>query len=124
GTAFNRIMRPQGVALPVLGCAVWVRLSEDRVYYEDARISIAPVAPMPVLAEAVSEVLRGQPTNDETLEQAVAVAHETLKPRTSKYRATGEYRQHMIGTLLRLTLPLAVERARTGVAHAEGVGLG
>ena len=52
------------------------------------------------------------------------MAHQTLKPRTSKYRATGEYRQHMIGTLLRRTLPLAVERARTGVAHAEGVGMG
>jgi CO/xanthine dehydrogenase FAD-binding subunit len=124
GTAFHRIMRPQGVALPVLGCAVWVRLSEDRTRYEDARISIAPVAPTPILAEAASAALRGQLTDEDTLERAVEAAHESLKPRTSKYRATGEYRQHMIGTLLRRTLPLAVERARTGVAHAEGVGMG
>ena len=124
GTAFNRIMRPQGVALPILGCAVWIRLSEDRAYYEDARISIAPVAPIPMLADAVTGALRGEPTTDETIERAVEAANETLHPRTSKYRATGEYRQHMIGTLLRRTLPLAVERARTGVAHAEGVGLG
>ena len=124
GTAFNRIMRPQGVALPVLVCAVWVRLNEARTYYEDARVSIAPVAPVPIRAEAVEAALRGQPTNEETLERAIETAHETLKPRTSKYRATGEYRQHMIGTLLRRTLPLAVERARTGVAKAEGVGMG
>lgn len=123
-TAFHRIMRPQGVALPVLGCAVWVRLTPDRLYYEDVRVSIAPVAPTPILAEAVAGVLRGAPTNDDSLEKAVQAAHESLKPRTSKYRATGEYRQHMIGTLLRRTLPLAVERARTGEAHAEGVGLG
>lgn len=123
-TAFHRIMRPQGVALPVLGCAVWVRLSEDQAYYEDARISIAPVAPTPILAESVRAALCGQPANNETLERAVEAANQSLKPRTSKYRATGEYRQHMIGTLLRKTLPLAVERARTGVAHAEGVGLG
>ncbi len=123
-TAFHRIMRPQGVALPVLGCAVWVHLSEDMAYYEEVRVSIAPVAPTPVLAEAVSAALRGQPINDETLERAVEAAHDSLKPRTSKYRATGDYRQHMIGTLLRRTLPLAVERARTGVAHAEGVGMG
>lgn len=123
-TAFHRIMRPQGVALPVLGCAVWIRLTEDRTHYEDARVSIAPVAPTPILAEAVSAALRGQPINDETLERAVAAAHRSLKPRTSKYRATGDYRQHMIATLLRRTLPLAVERARTGVAHAEGVGMG
>ncbi len=124
GTAFHRIMRPQGVALPILGCAVWVRLSEDRAYYEDARISIAPVAPTPILAERVAEALRGQPINEATLDRAVEAAHESLKPRTSKYRATGDYRQHMIGTLLRRTLPLAVERARTGIAHAEGVGMG
>ena len=42
GTAFNRIMRPQGVALPVLGCAVWVRLDESREHYESARVSLAP----------------------------------------------------------------------------------
>jgi CO/xanthine dehydrogenase FAD-binding subunit len=124
GTAFNRIMRPQGVALPVLGCAVWIRLNESRTHYEDARISIAPVAPVPVRAEAVEAALRGQPATDETVERAVEVAHESLHPRTSKYRATGDYRQHMIGTLLRRTLPLAVERARTGIAHAEGVGMG
>jgi carbon-monoxide dehydrogenase medium subunit len=124
GTAFNRIMRPQGVALPVLGCAVWVRLNESRTHYEDARISIAPVAPTPILAEAAAEALRGQPVSDETTERAVEAAHHSLKPRTSKYRATGEYRQHMIGTLLRRTLPLAAERARTGVAKAEGVGMG
>jgi carbon-monoxide dehydrogenase medium subunit len=124
GTAFKRIMRPQGVALPVLGCAVWIRLSEDRAYYEDARVSIAPVAPTPILAEAVGAALRGQPTNDDTLERAVEAANQSLQPRTSKYRATGDYRQHMIGTLLRRTLPLAVERARTGIVHAEGVGLG
>ncbi len=124
GTAFHRIMRPQGVALPILGCAVWVKLNEDCTAFADARISIAPVAPTPILAEAAADALRGQPVSDETIEKAVEVAHQTLKPRTSKYRATGEYRQHMIGTLLRKTLPLAVERARTGIAHAEGVGMG
>ncbi len=124
GTAFHRIMRPQGVALPILGCAVWVKLNAECTQYEDVRISIAPVAPIPVLAVDAADALRGQAISGETLEKAVEVAHGSLKPRTSKYRATGEYRQHMIGTLLRKTLPLAVERARTGVAHAEGVGMG
>jgi carbon-monoxide dehydrogenase medium subunit len=123
-TAFHRIMRPQGVALPILGCAVWVRLNPNHTHYEDMRVCIAPVAPTPILAEAVADALRGQPVNDETLNGAVDIAHESLTPRTSKYRATGEYRQHMIGTLLRRTLPLAVERAATGIAKAEGVGMG
>ena len=66
GTAFHRIMRPQGVALPILGCAVWVKLNEDCTAFVDARISIAPVAPTPILADAVADALRGQPVSDET----------------------------------------------------------
>ncbi|MBC7809939.1 MAG: FAD binding domain-containing protein, partial [Burkholderiales bacterium] len=57
GAAFKRIMRPQGVALPVLGCAVWVRLDESREHYEDVRISINPVAPLPSRATEVEAAL-------------------------------------------------------------------
>ena len=123
GSAFKRIMRPQGVALPILGCAIWVRLTPDHNRYEDVRICIGPVSPTPSRAEAVEAALRGGPVGVDAVERAVSVARETLHPRTSKYRATGEYRVEMIDTLLRRALPLAVERARTGVAHAEGVGL-
>lgn len=122
-TAFQRIMRPQGVALPVLGCAVWVQLDERGETYADARICIGPVARTPVLAEAVQDALHGQPANAATLDKAVEVAQATIKPRTSKYRATADYRLHMIETLLRGTLPEAVQRARTGEAQAKGVGL-
>jgi carbon-monoxide dehydrogenase medium subunit len=123
GTAFKRIMRPQGVALPVLGCAVWVRLDDSGATYADVRISIGPVSKVPTRAAEVEAVLRGQPTTDETLSRAIEAAHETLNPRTSKYRATADYRQEMIEVLLRRVIPLAVERARTGQAIPEGVGI-
>lgn len=121
-TAFKRIMRPQGVALPVLGCAVWVKLDGDA--YADARACIGPVGSVPMRAIEVENALRGQAANGETLDKAVEVAGESLHPRTSKYRATAEYREYMIETLLRQALPLAVQRAQTGIAQAEGVGLG
>lgn len=123
-TAFKRIMRPQGVALPILGCAVWIRLSEDGSHYANTRICIGPIGSTPGLAVEVQDFLRGQPINDATLSHTVEIARKTLHPRTSKYRATAEYREHMIETLLRQALPLAVQRAKTGQAKAEGVGLG
>ncbi len=123
-TAFKRIMRPQGVALPVLGCAVWVRLDESRENYADVRICIGPVDRVPVRITETENALRGQPTTEATLEQAAKTARESLHPRTSKYRATAEYRDHMIETLLKQALPLAIKRARTGKIQAEGVGLG
>jgi carbon-monoxide dehydrogenase medium subunit len=123
-TAFKRIMRPQGVALPVLGCAVWVRLDEGGGIFTDVRICIGPVSQVPSRADEVEAALRGQPATKDTIYAAAQVARETLHPRTSKYRATAEYRDYMIETLLIQALPLAVHRAQTGVAQAEGIGLG
>jgi carbon-monoxide dehydrogenase medium subunit len=122
-TAFKRIMRPQGVALPILGCAAWVRLDETKTHYEDARICIGPVAKVPARADAVEAALRGQPVSDATVDQAVAAARESLHPRTSAYRATADYRREMVEVLLRRVLPLAALRAQTGEAIPEGVGM-
>ncbi|MCC6616247.1 MAG: FAD binding domain-containing protein [Anaerolineae bacterium] len=113
-TSFSRIMRPQGVALPILGCAVWVRLSEDRTHYESARACIAPTGPTPERTTVVEEALAGQPATAETIQAAIKIATEALHPRTSKYRATADYRKEMIGVLLGRTLTAAVERAQGG----------
>jgi CO/xanthine dehydrogenase FAD-binding subunit len=122
-SAFKRVMRPQGIALPVLGCAVWVRLSADGSHYDDARVCIGPAGPTPMRAEVVEDALRGQSVGDEALTAAVEAARASLHPRTSKYRASAEYRAAMIEVLLRRALLLAVQRARTDQATPEGIGL-
>lgn len=143
GTAFKRIMRPQGVALPILACAVWVQLGEhasgngsgqpvaganlddvviNDVVVDDVRICIGPVQPVPTRAREAEQAVRGRPLR-EGLPRAVAAAQAEFSPRTSKHRATAEYRVEMIDVLLRRALPLAVRRARTGEAVPEGLGL-
>jgi carbon-monoxide dehydrogenase medium subunit len=142
GTAFKRIMRPQGVALPVLACAVWVRsgkwevrsgewgvgsgeldrLMVERQVIEDARICIGPVRPAPCRAEQGEQALRGR-SLAEALEECVAAAQAEFTPRTSKHRATAAYRRELMAVLLRRSLPLAMQRALTGQAIPEGVGL-
>ncbi len=122
-TAFKRIMRPQGVALPIMGCAVWVKLDPMSANYEAARISIAPIGPKPGRASEVEAELVGKAVNGDTIESVAAFAQTVLHPRTSKYRATEDYRSEMISVLLRRTLTLATERARTGTAVPEGVGV-
>lgn len=111
-TAFSRIMRPQGVALPVLGCAVWVKLNDSKTTVVDARICIAPVAPTPIRATEIEQALIGQPATVETVTQIAEFGQTTLRPRTSKYRATAEYREEMIAVLLKRTLVPAIERAK------------
>ncbi|MEZ4671557.1 MAG: FAD binding domain-containing protein [Anaerolineae bacterium] len=122
-SAFKRIMRPQGVALPILGCAVWVRLDTTRSTFEAVRVCIAPVAPTPHRVAEVETAIMGMTATSDTIESMAELAQKVLNPRTSKYRATAAYRFEVIGVLLRRTLTLAVERARTGKAVPEGVGV-
>jgi CO/xanthine dehydrogenase FAD-binding subunit len=53
----------------------------------------------------------GGPANHEQFEKAVAIVLANVTLRTSKYRATEEYRSAMIRTYLPLILARAAERA-------------
>jgi CO/xanthine dehydrogenase FAD-binding subunit len=121
GSAFKRIMRPQGVALPILACAVWLKLG-DAGKIVDARICIGPMRAVPCRAEQAEAVLRGRSLAD-ALADCVTAAQIEFSPRSSKYRATASYRIEMIEVLLQRTLPLAWHRAATGEIIPEGVGL-
>lgn len=123
GSAFKRIMRPQGVALPVLAAAAWVKLDESGEKIVDSRVCIGPVAPVPTRITVVEEILNGSIYDDSLLDDVMRAARADLHPRTSKYRATSEYRVEMVEVLLRRALPLAVKRARTGEVVPEGIGL-
>jgi xanthine dehydrogenase FAD-binding subunit len=122
-SAFMRIMRPQGVALPILACGVWVRVEPDGEVIQDVRVCIGPVGPVPASAESVEAALKGRQFSDSLLGEVAHVARRDLHPRISKYRATAEYRVEMIEVLLRRALALAVRRARTGQAQPEGIGM-
>src|SRR5690606_34407999 len=110
---------PQGVALPILGCAVWIRLNEAQTHFETVRVSIAPAGPTPGRAAEVEAALAGQAATEDAIEYAAEIGQKTLKMRTSKYRATADYRHEMIAVLLQRTLTTAVERARTGHAAPQ-----
>lgn len=122
-SAFKRVMRPQGVALPILGCATWLKLDAQREKIEAARICIGPVAPTPMRAEVVEKAVTGKALTEEVVADAAAAAQRDLQPRTSKYRATAEYRGEIMGVLVANTLEKAWMRAKTGEAIPEGVGL-
>jgi CO/xanthine dehydrogenase FAD-binding subunit len=119
-TAFKRIMRPQGVALPILGLAAWVTIHDGS--FQDARLALGPAGPTPLRAERAEAWLRGQPATEATLEQAAEQVFAEARLRTSPHRATAEYRREMVVVLVQRALRLAVERARTGEARPEGLG--
>jgi CO/xanthine dehydrogenase FAD-binding subunit len=125
GSAFKRIMRPQGVALPILACAVWLDVGEPgpdtAVEVRDVRICIGPLSPVPVRAEKAEAALRGRSLED-ALDDCIAAARSEFMPRTSKHRATSAYRMEMIEVLLRRALLPAMRRAVGGEIIPEGIG--
>jgi xanthine dehydrogenase FAD-binding subunit len=108
-SCFKRIMRPQGVALPILNCAIWLEREKDIV--KDIHIAVGPGAATPFRATEAENTLRGQSYNEEaftrTLESLLGQAHFRTSPR----RASSDYRKHIVGGLFRDTLETAWSRA-------------
>lgn len=112
GSAFDRIMRPQAIALPILGVAARVQLTPDGERYAHVSICIGPAGPVPFRARGAEAVLTGERVGRAAVEAAVEQALAEARLRTSKYRATKAYREEMVRVLLQRVLPRAVDRAR------------
>jgi carbon-monoxide dehydrogenase medium subunit len=121
GSAFFRVMRPQGVALPMISMAARMKLDKNDII-TSARVTLGPAGPVPHLSETAINVLQGGPASMQQFECAAAAVLASVTFRTSKYRATREYREQMIRTQLPLILERAAERARSGHAVPQGVG--
>lgn len=109
GSAFKRIMRPQGVAIALLNCAIW--LEREGEIIKDIRISIGPSGPIPKRLELVENALRGSVFNPAGIEDAYQKLLDNYSFRTSKHRASQEYREEMARVLLFETIELAWKRA-------------
>lgn len=119
GSAFTRVMRPQGVALPMISMAARIQLDNDDTITA-VRISIGPAGPVPYLAKSAMTRLKGQTANTELFERAARHILKTVPLRSSKYRATQSYRAEMILTHLPLILDLATGRARDSKVNLHG----
>jgi CO/xanthine dehydrogenase FAD-binding subunit len=108
-SAFGRIMRPQGVALPILNMAVWLERSGDCI--RDIRIALGPAGPVPVRARQLEDFLVNSQYNLRTLAKAAVLISESLRFRTSPQRASKEYRYHMCEVLLENVIGTAWKRA-------------
>ncbi len=109
GSAFRRIMRPQGVALPILNLAIWIK--RDRELIQDIRIVFGPSGPTPCRAVLVEDVFRGKNWNSALLQIGIDAISSTVKFRTSKNRASAEYRYQIAKYLFTQTINDAWEKA-------------
>jgi len=111
-SAFDRIMRPQGIALPILGVAAKVTLDETLTQVTAATIAIGPAGPIPFRATAAETALTAGPLDDAAIDATIAAAQAQAQLRTSKHRASRDYRHEMVAVLLRRVIARAAARAR------------
>lgn len=108
-SAFMRIMRPQGVALPIMNNSVWLERDGDTI--KQIRIAVGPGGGVPFRALKAEAFLVGKPYTVVTFDSALEMLVEEVRFRTSKMRASSEYRYHLVGTLVKDTLDTAWKRA-------------
>jgi carbon-monoxide dehydrogenase medium subunit len=108
-SCFKRIMRPQGVALPILNCSVWLEREKDTV--KDIHIAVGPGGSTPVRATEAEAALCGRSFSEETFSHALEALLGQAKFRTSARRASAEYRKHIVGGLFRDVFEAAWKRA-------------
>lgn len=108
-SCFQRIMRPQGVALPILNCAVWLERENDII--KDIRIAVGPGGATPFRGTQAEDSLRGKSLTETTFESATEALLTQAHFRTSARRASADYRQHLVVTLFKDTLESAWKRA-------------
>jgi carbon-monoxide dehydrogenase medium subunit len=79
--------------------------------FVSARISLASVAPTPLLVDEAGAALAGKEVSDKAIDDAAEAAMAASRP-ISDMRGTIQQRRHLVGVLTRRTLRGAIERAK------------
>ena len=108
-SCFKRIMRPQGVALPIINLAVWLERKDDVI--SQMCLAVGPGGPTPWRGTEVEKALIGKSLNDETMNLAMEALLAQVGFRSSARRASADYRRHIVTGLFKEVLETAWKRA-------------
>jgi len=109
GAAYLRFIPREEMDIAIVGVGAFVQLTADRTHCEQARLTLAAVAPTPVRAREAEAFLVGKSLDQETMAQAGELAAKAAKP-ISDVRSSAAYRVEMVKVLTRRTLQKALER--------------
>lgn len=101
----------KAMEIATLGCAVRVKLSDDKTRIEDVRLGYGVAGPTPLRCRKAEEGLRGKCVSDcQAIEEFGKAALLEVNPRTS-WRASREFRLQLIEELAKRALVQAIEKA-------------
>ena len=110
GGQYIKYGKRNAMEIATLGCAVSVKLTEDKKHIQDLRLAYGVAAPSPIRCHTTEEAVKGMETG-EALAQAVGKgALEEVNPRSS-WRASREFRLQLVEELGRRAVKQAVINA-------------
>ena len=108
GSCFIKICR---TAEDLAKVSVAVVLTENGGKFQDVRLSLGAVAPVPLRAFEAEEFLEGREINDSSIEQAVQISLKAISP-ISDLRSTATYRRDVTGVAIKRAITKALERGK------------
>lgn len=113
GAVYKKFAIRGDTDISIVGVACRLTIKEDGII-EEARISLASVAPKPIRVMEIEKMLTGKMLTEELIEEAGEIAAATCTP-INDQRATAEYRKEMIRVWTRNALREAGERAKSKI---------
>jgi CO/xanthine dehydrogenase FAD-binding subunit len=110
GSSFVRLAQRKALALPMLNVAAVLTIRDG--FFEDARIIIGPVAPLPFRARNAEAALKNVSAIQESVDKAAEAASGEVQPRNSALRGSADYRREMVKVFVRRAVGLAAQRAK------------
>jgi xanthine dehydrogenase FAD-binding subunit len=115
GGSFEKVGHRRSLVISVVCLAVLVKLDRDGRIFEDVRLSIAGIRPIPRRLREIEDFLRGKVLSATLLEEAADLPLDLVQSRTRQ-----EYRRDVVRGFLVRGLISAAKRAG---AHPDGLTL-
>ena len=110
GSTYYKLANRKALDISTVGIAVYASLEEPGGPVSDVRVGLGAVAPKPIIAHTVKEVLIGKVPTEKLLDDASDAAANDCRP-IDDHRGSAWYRVQMVRTLTRRSLKLALKRA-------------
>jgi xanthine dehydrogenase FAD-binding subunit len=91
GTSFYKVGRRRSLIIAVVSAATVVRLSEDRSRFQQVRLALGSIGPVPIRAEAAEGLLTGRPVSEAAVREAASACVELVNSRSRK-----QYRRQVV----------------------------
>lgn len=101
-SAYEKLGLRNAMAISIVSVAIVLKLRDEK-YIEDVKVALGAVAPKPIRAQKVENILKGEILGQSLIEKSAEAVLDDISP-ISDIRASADYRRMMSKTLLKRAL--------------------